>query len=261
MHAATHEPNGGQGLRPQAGAGPDVVTKGAFAAMMGVSPGRVSQWISEGKLDGDALVGVGQRAGIDVAIAKRQLNARLHLGQMAGNGVGTRLSADPTPSPAPAIPLADQDRPFRETGSGSGDRGPGAGGLGFGTPPSAGRGEDAAAQAIRAERLRQMRRANEREEAEDLARRGLYTLTEDARAGMTRLAASMLNVFEGAVPEFASAIAAEFKLSQRDTIHVLRRVFREVRVRAAATAAKDAANIAHLIEPDGDDDGGAEPEG
>jgi hypothetical protein len=55
----------------------EVVSKSTFAALASVSPARVSQWISEGKLSGDALVGDGRRAGIRVTVALEQLKRRL----------------------------------------------------------------------------------------------------------------------------------------------------------------------------------------
>jgi phage terminase large subunit GpA-like protein len=57
------------------------VTKAEFASLVGVSRGRVSQWLRAGKIDGAAIVGEGRDARIDAELAKRQLDARLDLGQ------------------------------------------------------------------------------------------------------------------------------------------------------------------------------------
>jgi hypothetical protein len=72
---------------------PEVATvgKAEFAAYIGVSPGRVSQYIAEGKISGDALVGPGRASRIRVEIAVAQLRERLDPGQMTGNGKTTRL--------------------------------------------------------------------------------------------------------------------------------------------------------------------------
>lgn len=51
------------------------VSKSEFARMRGVSAPRVSQWIDTGKLHGDALVGEGIRAKINVEAATAQLGA------------------------------------------------------------------------------------------------------------------------------------------------------------------------------------------
>jgi len=86
------------------------VTKSEFAAAINVSVGRVSQYITEGKLSGEALVGDSrrtQRIRIDAAVA--QLSVGLDPGQMRGNGKKTRLEIETAPrvsvSPATAAAL------------------------------------------------------------------------------------------------------------------------------------------------------------
>jgi hypothetical protein len=74
------------------------VTKSEFAAAINVSVGRVSQYITEGKLSGDALVGDSRRAQrirVDVAVA--QLRVTLDQSQMLGNGKKTRLEIETAP--------------------------------------------------------------------------------------------------------------------------------------------------------------------
>src|SRR5215475_14332614 len=114
----------------------EVVSKGQFAALRNVSPGRVSQWISEGKIKSDALVGEGRNAKINVAVATRQLRDSLDVGQLTGNGVGTRLDL---PLPAPPPPTAPAGEPAP-------------------SPPG-----DSIADAIKQERLYYQRCANHRE--------------------------------------------------------------------------------------------------
>jgi hypothetical protein len=118
----------------------EVVSKGQFAALRNVSPGRVSQWIQEGKIEPDALVGEGRNAKINVAVATQQLRDALDVSQLAGNGVGTRLDL-PLPPPAQASPSRE--------------------------PAPSG---DPIADAIKQERLDQLRRANRREAEEEAAR-------------------------------------------------------------------------------------------
>ena len=77
----------------------EVVTKGKFAALAGVTPGRLSQWIAAGQIHGKALVGRGHRARIRVSVAQEQLkrtldpiqhlgaNGRARLGSEVGNGI------------------------------------------------------------------------------------------------------------------------------------------------------------------------------
>lgn len=53
-----------------------IVTKKGFARLAGVSPGRVPQWLTEGKIGPEALVGAGRTARINVALAMAQPGAR-----------------------------------------------------------------------------------------------------------------------------------------------------------------------------------------
>ena len=55
----------------------EIVSKAEFAAIAGVSRPTVSQWLREGKIAGDAIVGVGRHARIRVAAALQQLNRTL----------------------------------------------------------------------------------------------------------------------------------------------------------------------------------------
>jgi hypothetical protein len=68
----------------------EIVTKSAFARLAGVSKPRVSQWISDGKINGDAIVGHGHRARIRVSVAQAQLGLRLNILQ--------RISHSATPA-------------------------------------------------------------------------------------------------------------------------------------------------------------------
>jgi hypothetical protein len=77
----------------------EVVTKGKFAALAGVTPARLSQWIAAGQIHGKALVGRGHRARIRVSVAQAQLkrtldpiqhlgaNGRARLGSEAADGI------------------------------------------------------------------------------------------------------------------------------------------------------------------------------
>jgi hypothetical protein len=75
------------------------VTKTEFAAMLNVSVGRISHYITDGKLSGEALVGDSRRTQrIRVECALAQLRVRLDPGQMLGNGKTTRLEIDSAPA-------------------------------------------------------------------------------------------------------------------------------------------------------------------
>ena len=185
----------------------EVVSKGQFAALRNVSPGRVSQWISEGKIKPDALVGDGRNAKINVAMATQQLRDSLDVGQLTGNGVGTRLDLPLPVQPVPA--------PAKEP-----------------APSPAG---DPIADAIKQERLDQLRRANRREAEEEAARSGKYTDAAEAARQMGVIATKMMAVMEGSLAELATAVSARFEIPQRDVLHLLRSEFRKVRATAAKT--------------------------
>lgn len=65
--------------------------KAEFAAFIGVSPARVSQYIADAKLSGEALPWISGFQRIRVAVAMAQLRERLDPSQMLGNGKNTRL--------------------------------------------------------------------------------------------------------------------------------------------------------------------------
>jgi hypothetical protein len=76
------------------------MSKSEFARRCGVSPQRVGQWISEGKLTDDAIVGEGRKAKINVPIALEQLKERLDPTQRFSlNGLSTRLGGEAPPAP------------------------------------------------------------------------------------------------------------------------------------------------------------------
>ncbi|MDR6952305.1 hypothetical protein J2X65_001660 [Ancylobacter sp. 3268] len=195
----------------------DVVSKGQFATLCNVSAGRVSQWIAEGKITGDALVGEGRGARIRVQVAQSQLRQRIDIGQRFGNGLDTNLQ------PAPSSAML---QPAPATSS---------------TPtPLAG---DPVEEKIKRERLREIEYRNRRNAEQELQSRGTLMLREDAAREMAKIATGMLTVFEGAMPDFAAALAAQFGLPQRDILHLLRRELRGVRERAALAARKHAAEL------------------
>jgi hypothetical protein len=79
----------------------DGVSKAEFAELMGVTRQRVSQWLGARQIDGAALIGEGRGARINVELARRQLDARLDLGQRLGaNGKAKLDGASPDPTDA-----------------------------------------------------------------------------------------------------------------------------------------------------------------
>ena len=73
------------------------VSKSEFATVMGVTRQRVSQWLAARQIDGDALVGEGRTARINVEIAKEQLSERLSISQHLGANGKALLNGGASP--------------------------------------------------------------------------------------------------------------------------------------------------------------------
>jgi len=189
-------------VKPENGSGTigvemsDVVTKSAFASLIGVSAGRVSQFLSEKKIFGDALVGEGRCARIRVSVACQQLKRNLDISQRFGNGITTRL---------------DQPSPVSEVG-----------------PPA-----DPIEEQLKREKLEQLQRLNRKAAREEAEKVGRLTDSDLARQQMGRIATQVVTIFEGSAAEIANTIAATFNLPPRDVVHLVRGEFRKVRASAA----------------------------
>jgi hypothetical protein len=70
-----------------------IMMKSGFAKRCNVSKSRVSQWLSEGKIDSKAIVGTGRTAKLEAALALSQLKLRLSTDERYGlNGRSTNLN-------------------------------------------------------------------------------------------------------------------------------------------------------------------------
>lgn len=223
----------------QPSAADPVLSKSAFAREIGVSPARVSQYIGEKKLSGEALVGEGRNAQIRVGVAKFQLRQLLDIGQRFGNGLDTRLDGPP----AAAAPLADK----AEVSVGRIDRGAE---FALPLPPTA---AETVEDKIKAAKLEAQQRANRKAAEDEAARAGRYVMAEDVTRSMGRALARQIAAYEGSLGELATAIAAKFSLSQRDVLHLLRFEFRAWRDRQAVQFQEEAATMPRLVEDDIDD--------
>lgn len=196
----------------------EIVSKSRFAELCNVSPGRVTQWISEGKLHGDAIVGAGRSAQIDVDLGKAQVKASRNADQAhSGNGLATNLEA--VQPAGPQLPLAvtlnDQ---------------------------------------IGEQRLELLKRQNREKEADEIVRLGRLVEADDARRHAGQEVSRALNRFEGALPEFANAIAAKFKVPARDVLHELKARWRTVRAAGAVEARERAEPMPERVGFDLDPD-------
>lgn len=209
----------------------ELLSKGQFATRIGVSPGRISQMIAEGKIGPEAIDGGGLRAKIKVDVALQHLKQRLDPNQRFGlNGITTRL--DQPGEPAALLPRQEDPRaaPISDV------------------PPPIDPVEDR----IKREKLRQAELVTAKLEREDRAAHGAYLRTEVAREEMTRIAGALMTIFEGSLQDMSGALAAQFSISSRDTLHLLRQEFRKVRERAAA-AHREAATTLPETEEDSED--------
>lgn len=93
-----------------------------LAEMLGITKGRVSQLVSEGKLDG-CYHGDGRSRRYDPVAVAKALGRRIDMGQQLGNGARTQAAAasilqanaapapsSPAPTPAPTTQLAEYER-------------------------------------------------------------------------------------------------------------------------------------------------------
>ncbi len=190
----------------------ETMTKGAFAAHIGVSAGRISQYIAEGKIYGDALEGDGRSAKIRPAIARQQLQKTLEPSQRFGANGAAVLKP---PAVQPNLQLAPSDAAP--------------------APPPRLTFTDDVADQLAAERLRQQQITTARLEREEALEVGRYMRTDDARRQTVRAVSEAFKVMEQGIPEMAKAIAAQFSVPMHDATHALLKVFRDVRAKKAAS--------------------------
>ncbi|RWC29830.1 MAG: hypothetical protein EOS70_23365 [Mesorhizobium sp.] len=201
------------------------LSKGDFARRIGVTPGRVSQYIAAGLIGPDALDGQGRNAKVVVAKAIEQIRQRRDIGQALGNGLSTKLGLDDNEldsEPGDAGPSADEStRPTK-------------------TPTI----DDE----IKRERLESERRRNRIAAQEEAVRRGQLLEASRVKAEMTKLAQAIEDENAGMLADFASAIAAEYQVPQRDVLHLLRRIRTEKKAGAADRARRRAASLPEQTE-------------
>lgn len=175
------------------------MSKSEFALHIGVSPGRITQYISAGIIGPDALVGEGRTARIDADRAKAQISTRRHVGQALGNGLTTRVAATTPQLPDTQLSPRDPDT----------------------------------AELIQLERLEQERRKNRQASIDEARMLGQLVPVEDMQLAIGSALQKQGAVYTGMLVDFANAIAAKFGVPQRDALHLLRLVQTEKRTQAA----------------------------
>ena len=211
------------------------LSKGEFAAHCGVTPGRVTQWISGRILSGAAIVGEGRSARIRTAVALEQVKLRRDPGQANGNGLGTKLDgkAPPPKPPRPAPPPGDDedDAPLDVDAASA----------------------DQLDIAIKRAKLRGLQSAQRETDEKEAARQGRFVEASAVSRQMGIVATQTMRVFEGALPEVATALAARFDIDNRELLQALTEAFRGARDEAAKKARAAAeAKPALVVEGAGD---------
>ncbi|KZL02277.1 MULTISPECIES: hypothetical protein [unclassified Pseudovibrio] len=220
-----------------------LVSKSEFARECDVSPARVSQWINEGKISPDAIVGEGRRAKINADLAVQQVYSRRDVGQSLGNGKDTQLANDTTQhTPAAQAQPAPVQHAMKLEGEVPAPR------------PSASANGALDETKKDADAIQRFKRLKLEREAEDdleerLLRRGEFMRTEDANAEMARIVTQIMRSFEGGLKQFAADLSSEFGVSGRDVQHTLMRSFRSVREGIHKRLEQDADMDADLEEP------------
>jgi hypothetical protein len=209
----------------------EVTSKAEFARIVGVHRSRVTRWIAEKKISGDALVGEGPGARVRVRLAKAQLRRHLDIGQRFGNGIDTRLGGEVTAA------IETQTLPLPPQAIGE-------------APKPDGDGVEPIEEKIKREKLEGLQRANRKLAEEEAARAGRYVLADDVSRAMGRAQSQMVSWFEGTLSELATALASKHAIPQRDVLHLLRSEFRSCRERASAKFQAEAAAAPAFVEDD-----------
>ena len=236
--------------RPATGeAVPETAAKGEFAALCGVTAGRVSQWLSEGKISAASLQGEGRSARIVVRAAVAELAQKLDVSQSVGlNGLASRLAI--TGLAAGGQPAAEP-RPEPSAVTDRGEDGSGADLFEDGLRSDPPRLTDDTTAAIARQRLRQQELTTAKLEREEALAAGRYVLADDARAQIGRTASTALNAVEAGLNGMADDLCARFPdLPRRDVVHALMQSFRKVRERAAHGFAEKRAAAEAAAEAD-----------
>jgi len=180
-----------------------------------VTKGRVTQWITAGLIDGAAIVGEGRMAMIDVDIARVQLKERRAVNESNGlNGLNTKLDDAPAPRAPSATPQGVVGRVVETNAEAM--------------QPLAEDPETVDAR-IKAEKLKQNEILTRKQELEEKTRYGAYVVAREVTGELNRLTSEMVRIFEGCLPDLASAVAAKFQVSQREVLHLLRSEFEQAR--------------------------------
>lgn len=207
-----------------------------FAREMGVSRAAVSQWKTKDILSADAFTKPNKSGKIIYAVAIEEVRRNRDIGQSLGNGIATRTTVDDAAQVQPAAAPDPEPAPVQQPSLSMAEAAPAEQAApeapAASSTPAAPKPDTVEDQLKRAKLEEQLRR-NRIQAADEALRQGMLMSADDAREQMTRIAGMMLQIFEGALPDFAAAMAAQFNVPQRDVLHMLRAEFKKARKTAA----------------------------
>lgn len=212
------------------------MSQAEFARYCGVSRAAVSQWKANGILTEAAFTKPDKKGKLITAVALAEVAQNRDVGQSLGNGITTKTAQD---VPADAVPEPEPARPdpieAQDAAAGELDLAPPAADQQPDVPqqPRAAAAPSYEHDPLKAAKLEQMLRKNRMDAIAEAEAQGLLMEAGEVRAQMARISGMMLQVFEGALPDFAAKMAEKFKVPQRDALHLLRNEFRDVRKQAA----------------------------
>lgn len=185
------------------------IPKGEFARLIGVSAGRVSQYIAARKITGEAIDGEGRGARIRPITAARQLKRPFDTLQRIANGLNTCLDL-PSPSGGVGAQAAVSTVEYDT--------------------------HDHLDRQIKIEKLEGLRRTNRRAAEVEASRAGTLVDVASVAAARTALVARFGAIFERSCTAFATALATRFGLAAMDVEAELRAQMPKVHAAAAAVA-------------------------
>lgn len=188
------------------------LTATELADRLELSKARISQYVSEGKLEG-CYTGEGRARRFDPNKVAERLGRTLHLGQMTGNGLNTRRNLRQMADSNADEPIArrsDSEMDARDP-----DR------------------LELATIQIKEEEARRRRRENAREE-------GLWILAEEVERQTARALAAEIGQFDAVIREAARQVADTFGLDYRQVRKLMMDQWRAHRTRRAAQLGEDA---------------------
>ena len=211
------------------------LTNAALAKEIGVTAGRVSQWKSEGKLEG-CFSGVGRNLRYDLERVRAALGRTLDAGQMLGNGAATRKALRSVPADlveaAPASPIT----PAAEIPTN-------AAALAASLLPPPSTDYELARTRKAVEEARRLERQNQVEE-------GAYLLASEVDLLVARALGREVAQFETVLRNGARAIADRLGVDYREARAILLELWRAHRTERASelTAEAETASAAGLSE-------------